>query len=118
MATKLTRTILLPTGLAMTLGCGHARAADPVRVVITLREHRFQPPELHVPAGVPVVIEVHNEDPTAEEFDSTDLGVEKVIAGGRQAPVRIRPLAPGRYAFIGEYHAETAAGVLVVDPAS
>jgi hypothetical protein len=27
--------------------------------------------------------------------------------------VRIRPLRPGRYAFMGEYHSTTAQGVLV-----
>lgn len=112
---RLSRTILLPTGLAMTLGLGLAQAAEPVRLAITIRDHRFEPPELRVPAGRPIVIEVTNADQTAEEFDSADLGVEKVIAGGRQAPVRIRPMEPGRYSFMGEYHSDTATGTLVVE---
>lgn len=92
-----------------------AWADDPARPQITISGHRFTPAELHVPANQPVVIDVYNQDPTAEEFESADMGVEKVIAGGRQLPVRIRPLAPGRYTFIGEYHAETAAGVIIAD---
>ena len=92
-----------------------AWAEEPVRLQLTIRDHRFDPPELHVPANRPVVIDVRNEDATAEEFDSADLGVEKVIAGGRQSPVRIRPLAPGRYGFIGEYHADTAAGTIIAE---
>ncbi|MGI4939085.1 MAG: cupredoxin domain-containing protein [Janthinobacterium lividum] len=92
-----------------------AGAADPARPQITISDHRFTPAELHVPANQPLVIDVHNQDPTAEEFESADMGVEKVIAGGRALPVRIRPLAPGRYTFIGEYHAETATGVIIAD---
>ena len=90
-----------------------ARADDPARPQLVINGHRFTPAELHVPANQPLVIDVHNQDATAEEFESADLGVEKVIPGGRQLPVRIRPLAPGRYPFIGEYHSDTAAGVIV-----
>ena len=93
---------------------GTAWADDPARPQLVISGHRFTPVELHVPANQPVVIDVHNQDATAEEFESADLGVEKVIPGGRQLPVRIRPLAPGRYPFIGEYHSDTAAGVIVV----
>ena len=92
-----------------------AWAEEPARLQLTIRDHRFTPAELHAPANTAFVIEVRNEDSTAEEFESVELGVEKVIAGGRSLPVRIRPMAPGRYRFIGEYHQETAAGILVVD---
>jgi len=112
----LTRTVLLPTGLSMTLGLGLAHGQEPFRIALTIRAHRFVPAELRVPAGRPVTIDLTNEDPTAEEFDSTDLGVEKVVAGGRQTPVRLRPLAPGRYAFMGEFNAETAQGVVIAEP--
>ncbi len=50
---------------------------------------------------------------TAEEFDSTALKVEKVVAGNSSGNVRIRALAPGRYPFMGEYHSATAQGVVV-----
>ena len=93
------------------------QAAEPARLETTIQDHRFSPAELHAPAGVAVIITVHNGDDTAEEFDSTDLKVEKVIAGGRQLPVRIQPLAPGRYSFMGEYHSDTAQGVLLVEDA-
>jgi hypothetical protein len=29
--------------------------------------------------------------------------------------VRIGPLAPGRYEFIGEFHADTAKGVIIAE---
>ena len=59
------------------------------------------------------VILLSNQDATAEEFDSNALKVEKVIAGNTQGYVRIRPLAPGRYPFMGEYHSDTAQGVVI-----
>ena len=92
-----------------------ARAQD-AQPQLVIRDHRFTPPELHVPAGKRVTIDVRNDDSTAEEFDSADLGVEKVIPGGREVPVRLRPLVPGRYAFSGEYHPDTAQGVVIAEP--
>jgi len=29
--------------------------------------------------------------------------------------VRLRPLSPGRYPFMGEYHSQTAQGVVVAE---
>ena len=51
----------------------------------------------------------------AEEFDSTALKVEKVIAGGKSGWVRIRSLERGRYPFVGEYHQDTARGEVIAD---
>jgi hypothetical protein len=54
-------------------------------------------------------------DGAAEEFDSAALKVEKVVPGHESGSVRLRPLAPGRYPFMGEYHADTARGVVIAD---
>jgi plastocyanin len=82
---------------------------------LVIRDHKFEPAEIRVPAGKRVSIYVSNEDPTPEEFDSTALKVEKVIPGKSKGLVRIGPLDPGRYEFIGEFHAETAKGVVIVE---
>ena len=66
-------------------------------------------------ANTPAVIALTNKDATAEEFDSTALKVEKVVAGNSSGNVRIRALAPGRYPFMGEYHSATAQGVVVAE---
>ena len=89
------------------------RADEPQTIPVTIKDHRFTPAEIHVPTGKPVVLRITNEDSTVEEFDSTALKVEKVIAGGMWGAVRLRPLGPGRYPFMGEYHADTAQGVVV-----
>jgi plastocyanin len=83
--------------------------------VLTIKDHKFTPEELKVPANQRVIITVINNDATAEEFESNVLKVEKVIAGNSKATVRIGPLAPGRYPFIGEFHEATAKGVVVAE---
>jgi hypothetical protein len=76
-------------------------------------DHRFEPTEIHVPAGKRIVLTVINADPLSEEFDSPALKVEKVISGKSQGLVRFGPLAPGRYEFVGEYHEDTAKGQVI-----
>lgn len=82
---------------------------------LTIKDHKFTPTEIRVPANKRVMITVVNDDATAEEFDSSALKVEKVIAGKSKGVVRIGPLAPGRYPFIGEYHEATAKGVVIAE---
>jgi len=94
---------------------GPSIADEPVQINVTLKDHRFEPAEIHVPTGKPTVLFVTNEDATSEEFDSTALRVEKVIVGGHYATIRLRPLSPGRYPFMGEYHAGTAQGVVIAE---
>jgi hypothetical protein len=83
-------------------------------IPVLLKDHKFAPSEIHVDANAPVVIALTNDDATAEEFDSTALKVEKVVSGHDRGLVRIRPLSPGRYPFMGEYHPATAQGVVIV----
>ena len=82
---------------------------------LVIRNHKFEPQELRVPAGKRVSIYVANEDATPEEFESATLKVEKVIPGKSKSLVRIGPLAPGRYEFIGEFNADTAKGVVIAE---
>jgi hypothetical protein len=96
-----------------------ALAATPVLadgpIPVTLKDHRFTPATIHVKAGQPAIIALTNNDDQAEEFDSTALKVEKVVAGRSAGNVRLRPLAPGKYPFMGEYHAQTAQGVVIAE---
>jgi hypothetical protein len=107
---------LAAIGIGLFFGLAAPRAEDEVlQFDMVIKDHRFTPAEIRVPAGKRAVINLRNDDPTAEEFDSTALTIEKVIAGGRSGVIRLRPLEPGRYPFVGEYHAETAQGVVIVD---
>jgi len=89
--------------------------ADEAPIALTLKDHKFTPTVIHVKANAPSQILLSNQDSSAEEFDSSSLHVEKVVPGGEKGVVRIRPLAPGRYNFMGEYHSDTAEGVVVAE---
>lgn len=89
-----------------------ARAAGDT-ITLTIKDHRFDPARLEVPAGKKFNLLVKNLDPTPEEFESHDLKREKVIAGKGQATITIGPLKPGTYKFVGEYHEKTAQGQMV-----
>ena len=91
-----------------------AAAADP-EVTLVIRDHKFQPVELRVPAGKKIKIVIDNQDATAEEFESHALNREKVVPGKSKVPVFIGPLKPGRYPFEGEYNAKTAKGVVIAE---
>jgi hypothetical protein len=89
-----------------------ARADD---YTVTIKNHRFTPTELKVPANKRVAVTVINDDATPEEFESSAMKVEKVIAGKSKGVVRIGPLKPGRYHFVGEFHEATAKGVVIAE---
>jgi plastocyanin len=92
---------------------GSAIADDPAHIDVTIKDHVFSPSEIHVSAGKPTLLIVRNDDAGPEEFDSSALKVEKVIVGGTYATIRLRPLGPGRYPFMGEFHPDTAIGVVI-----
>ena len=92
---------------------GSARAEDLATYSLTLKNHRFTPAEVHVPTGKAFFVSVKNLDDAADEFEMHAPAVEKVIPPGQEGRVRIRPLGPGRFPFMGEFHAETAQGVIV-----
>jgi hypothetical protein len=91
-----------------------ARAADPLEIVITLKNHLFEPREPKVPANQPLLITVVNDDDTPEEFESTPLKIEKIVAPKSSIKLRVKGLTPARYEFFGEYN-ETAKGALIVE---
>jgi hypothetical protein len=82
-------------------------------VSISVKNHRFQPAEIHAPANVPIMLRVKNLDPTPMEFESVTLRVEKVVTGNGEGVIRLRPLSPGRYNFFDDFNPSTT-GVLVV----
>ena len=93
-----------------------ALAADPPvnEFTLTIKDHKFEPAELVVPAGQKVRIKVVNADPTPEEFESHELNREKVIPGKATAMIFVGPLKPGEYPFFGEFNPKTAQGKLIV----
>ena len=97
--------------LALVLGVPPARAAD--LPVLVFHNHRFEPARIEVPAHVKFKLLVKNTDDTADEFESADLNREKLVTPGQTITVFLGPLDPGEYKFFGDFHQDTAQGVLV-----
>lgn len=98
--------------IALTLLANSALAAD-AEFTLVIRDHRFEPAELQVPAGKKIKLRIENKDTTPEEFESHELNREKVIAGNSATSIYVGPLDPGRYPFFGEFNPKTAQGALV-----
>ncbi len=80
---------------------------------LTIRNHRFEPDRLEVPAGVKFKLMVKNADTSAEEFESSELHREKIVPPGQEIPILLGPLDKGEYKVFGDYHPDTAKGVLI-----
>jgi len=89
---------------------GPALADEPLHLVI--RDHKFVPERLEVPAGIKFKLLVKNEGDVAAEFESTELNREKVVAAGQEITVFLGPLDAGDYQIFDDFHQETK-GVLV-----
>jgi high-affinity iron transporter len=99
--------LLTAIGLA-----GQPARADGLPLLI-FQNHRFIPDRIVVPANQKFKLMVKNTDDTADEFESTDLNREKLVAPGQTITVFLGPLDPGTYKFFGDFHQDTAQGVLV-----
>ena len=109
--TRLFRRLALAAVLSfLVLGMAWAQEAS---FKLTIKDHRFQPTELNVPAGQKIKLVITNADATPEEFESHALNREKVIAGGATVTLYLNPLQPGTYEFVGEFHEDTAKGRIV-----
>jgi len=96
--------------LLLVAGASSAQDAE-ARLVIA--NHKFEPAEITVPAGKKVKLIIDNQDATAEEFESYELNREKVVPPKAQVTIFVGPLQPGRYPFFGDFHKDTAQGVLI-----
>lgn len=102
------------TALALVLSAVTPAMADESSIEILIKDHRFTPNEIVVPKDTKLKLIVTNQDATPEEFESHALHREKVIPANSHAVIWVGPLAPGRYEFVGEFHEDTARGILIV----
>lgn len=93
--------------------CPLAAFAADADYKLVIKDHRFVPNELVVPANKKLTLQIENQDDTPEEFDSHALNREKMIAPHATARLFIGPLDPGSYPFDGEFHDATAKGIII-----
>ena len=103
---------LLVCGLLVGAWVASAQAQE-AEARLVIRDHKFEPAEITVPAGKKVKLVIENQDATAEEFESYELNREKVVPPKGTVTVFVGPLQPGRYPFFGDFNKDTAQGVLI-----
>jgi plastocyanin len=107
----MSRSALFPLAAILAIGAS-VQAQEPTYTLL-IKNHQFEPTEIQIPAGQKITLTVKNNDPTPEEFESTELRREKVVPGGEQITVYIGPLKPGSYEFFGDFNPSTARGHIV-----
>jgi hypothetical protein len=91
----------------------HAAEAMPVFSIKALGGI-LEPDMIEVPAHTRFKIEIENEGSDPVEFESSELHVEKVLAGGAKSYVVINGLKPGTYIFFDDFHPDTGKVRVVV----
>jgi plastocyanin len=89
------------------------QADDAVSLSVTIKDHQFDPAEVHAPAGKAIEFHVKNLNDIVSEFESSDLHFEKIVPAGTDAVVHVRPQQPGKYNFYDDFHHQTQ-GYLIV----
>ena len=89
-----------------------AGAEDLQTYQITIKDHHFNPTELHVPAGKPFFLEIVNEEAQVDEFEMSAPPLEKLVQPGASGKVRVRPLANGRFPFFDDFHPPTTGAIV------
>ncbi|HEX6613564.1 MAG TPA: cupredoxin domain-containing protein [Rhodanobacteraceae bacterium] len=100
--------------IALGLACGAASAAGMPEYKLVIKDHKFQPAELTVPANTKFKVRVSNQDATPSEFESNEFNREKIVLPNSEVTVFIGPLDKGRYKFFDDFHQDTGNGVLIV----
>ena len=87
--------------------------AERAEYQVVLKNNRFSPAEVQVPANSLLWLVIENKGDSAEEFTSKDLHRGKIIAAGKTEKIKIGPLKAGSYHFSGAFNPETAQGVVI-----
>jgi len=92
-----------------------AAATEMPELVLTIKNHRYEPTTLKAPANIKFKLRVINKDSTPSEFESSDFNREKIVLPGSTITVLIGPLDKGTYKFFDDFHQDTGQGVLIVE---
>ena len=107
-------TLVAAVALASIAVAGAAKAQSATEIQLSYKDKKFDPAEVSAPANTPIVIKFRNLDKDAMELESDSLKIEKVVAAGKDATIKVKSQKPGRYEFFDEYNEKTARGALVV----
>ena len=109
--TRPARRLLIP--ILATLSFASAAQEMPT-YRLHIKEGRFTPETLEIPANTRFRLEVKNDGPGASEFESLELKKELVLAPGVARTLVFFPMKPGTYKFFDDFHPETGQGRFIV----
>lgn len=89
-------------------------AFDGQVIYLKIKDHKFIPETIYAEAEKKIKLVVENEDNEVEEFESSSLNRERIVPALSSVNIILAPLEVGSYEFMGEFHQDTARGVLVV----
>jgi hypothetical protein len=101
--------VLLGGGVAV-----GARAAELPEFRLVLKDRKFEPATLKVPANTKFKVLVTNKNAMPSEFESSDFNREKIVLPNSTVTVFIGPLDKGNYKFFDDFHQATT-GTLVAE---
>ncbi len=104
---------LLTVFASLILSASQAFAAEN-EYLIKIKDHKFEPAEISIPANQDFKLIIENTDKTLEEFESSDLKKEKLVGAGKKITIPVKALKPGEYNFFGDFHQKTAQGKIIV----
>jgi plastocyanin len=105
--------IMFISSVSFGLSAAYAEdAATDDNYTITLNNNVFTPAELTVPAGQKIKLKVKNLQSNNAEFESEDLGREKLVGPDKEITVLVGPLAAGKYMYVNDFHREST-GIII-----
>lgn len=114
--TKLKTTITVILAATTFLGSAMLAAADDMKTYeVTLDGTRFKPDELKVKSGEAFRIKVTNNNKAPAEFESSELGFEKLVPGTFDIVVNVRAQEPGKYKFFDDFRQDKSFGYVVAE---
>lgn len=99
--------------LAATLFAFAATAQELPAFQIVMKDGRFSPERLEVPAGKRFKLVLKNEGRGPAEFENLSMRVEKVLAPGVTSFVVLPALRPGEYRFVDEFRPQSGSLTII-----
>jgi len=105
--------LALVTGATVLALGANLACADDATYEIRFQNHRFNPQNLAVTAGQPLIIKVVNSSNETIEFESFKLNREKAMSPGETISVHLPALSAGSYDFYDDFHQDVPEGSIV-----
>ena len=104
---------LFPLAAALALLIANNASGQDLTANLDIKDHKFYPSTIKVPAGEKIKLVFTNYDTTPEEPESNSMSFEKIIPAGGRATIFVRPLKAGTYSFMGDFNQSTAQGTII-----